>query len=76
MVPHNVLAKTRLSNHSKVSSGVMPKPNAGVTPNVPNDHTTILYLSLEVSYGSPAFRACKALNDKPARWFPLDQLLC
>jgi hypothetical protein len=30
MVPHNALAKTRLSNHSKVSSGVMPKPNAGV----------------------------------------------
>ncbi len=32
--------------------------------------------NVEVSYGSPAFRACKALNDKPARWFPLAQLIC
>ena len=44
MIPHNALAKTRLNNHSKDSSGAMIKPNAGVSPNAPNDHTTILFV--------------------------------
>ena len=44
MIPHNVLAKIRLSNHSKLHSGDMPKPNAGVIPKLPNDHTAILFV--------------------------------
>ena len=44
MTPNNALAKIRLSNHSKLSSGAMLKPNAGVTPNAPNDHTIILFV--------------------------------
>jgi len=44
IIPHNALAKIRLSNHSKLSSGDMLKPNAGVIPKLPNDHTTILFV--------------------------------
>ena len=44
MIPHNALAKTRLNNHSKDSSGAILNPNAGVNPDAPDDHTTILFV--------------------------------
>lgn len=44
MSPHKALAKTRLNSQSKVKSGAMLKPNAGVIPSAPSDQTTTLLL--------------------------------